>query len=397
MSGSTIPCCPIRRVLVGVLAAAAVVALGACSSESSDNGGGGAAPAAVDGDARQLRGLCPSPVVVQSSWYPESTHGGLFQLLGQNYRVDSGKKRVTGPLVSHGVDTGVELEIRAGGPAVGNVPVSAIMATDKAVILGQLATEDQVLGWATKQPTVAVFAPFDVDPLVFIWDKARHPGFNTLQDVGQTDTKVVTFHSANIDYLLGAGILRAAQVDYSYDGSPSRLMSDRDVVVGGFSTNEPFIYKSLGVDVDYQYVSETGYPDYRNMLVVRRQAQAELNTCLKKLTPVLQQGMVDFMATPEPVLQLIVELNKEYDSPFPYPIEQARAGVEIMKRDGLVENPASMRGAGFGSMDPHRVSRMIDILRPIYGGQKKAVPAEVTPTALVTNDYLDPSITLPGQ
>lgn len=388
---------PTRGLLAGVLVAAAVVALAACGGGSSGGSGGPAAPRAVDGDARLLRGLCPNPIVVQTSWYPESTHGGLFQLLADDYRVDKGRKRVIGHLVSHGVDTGVDLEIRAGGPAVGNQLVSTLMVTDKAITLGQQATEDQVLGWASKQPTVAVFAPFDVDPLVFIWDKARHPGFNNLQDVGQTDTKVITFHSANIDYLLGAGILRAGQVDYSYDGSPSRLMADRDVVVGGFSTNEPFIYKSLGVDVGYQYVSETGYPDYRNMLVVRRDAQPQLNTCLKKLAPVLQQGMVDFMTDPEPVLQLIVKVNKDYGSPFPYPIEQGRAGFQVMKRDGLVENPASMRGAGFGSLDPSRVRRMIDILRPIYDAQKKAVPADATPDALATNEYLDSSIKLPGQ
>jgi hypothetical protein len=208
---------------------------------------------------------------------------------------------------------------------------------------------------------------------------------------------VLTFRSANIDYLLGAGILRASQVDYSYDGSPSRLMADRNIVVGGFSTNEPFIYKSLGVDLAYQYVSETGYPDYRNELVVRRDAQSQLDTCLEQLVPVLQQGMVDFMARPEPVLQLIVTLNKEYSSPFPYPIEQASAGVEVMKNDGLVENPASLRGAAFGALDTHRVRRMLDILGPIYGGQKKAVPADATPEALATNQYLDASIRLPGK
>jgi hypothetical protein len=369
--------------LAGVVTATTVIALAACSSASTDSNSGAATPAAAQGDARQLRGICPSPLVVQTSWYPESTHGGLFQLLGGNYRVDKGHKRVTGPLVSHGADTGIELEIRAGGPAVGNVPVSALMTTDRSIILGQQATEDQV-------------APFDVDPLVFIWDKDRHPGFNSLQDVGQTTTKVLTFRSANIDYLLGAGILRASQVDYSYDGSPSRLMADRNIVVGGFSTNEPFIYKSLGVDVAYQYVSETGYPDYRNELAVRRDAQPQLNTCLEKLVPVLQRGMVDFMGRPEPVLQLIVKLNKEYSSPFPYPIEQGRAGVEVMKNDGLVENPASMRGAAFGALDTHRVRRMLDILRPIYGAQKKALPVDATPDALATNQYLDASIRLPG-
>jgi hypothetical protein len=40
---------------------------------------------------------------------------------------------------------------------------------------------------------------------------------------------------------------------------------------------------------------------------------------------------------------------------------------------------------------------MLDILGPIYGAQKKAVPADATPDALATNEYLDASITLPGK
>jgi hypothetical protein len=377
-----------------VLSASAVLGLAACGG-GLDSSNGAAAPAAVNGDPRLLEGVCPDPIVVQTSWYPESTHGGLFELFGGNYTVDKAHKRVTGPLISHGKDTGVKLEVRAGGPALGNQPVSALMATDKSILLAQQATEDQVLGWASGQPTVAVIAPFDVDPVVFIWDRKRHPEFNTLQDVGQTSTKVLTFRSADIDYLVGAGILRSSQVDYSYDGSPSRLLADRSIVVGGFSTNEPFIYKSLGVDVDYQYVSETGYPDYRNMLVVRRDAQPRLNDCLTNLVPVLQQGMIDFIARPEPVLQLIAKVNKDYASPFPYPIEQGRAGVRVMKTDGLVGNPASMRGAAFGAVDPNRVKRMLDILRPIYGAQKKPVAGDATPDTLATNEYLDASLKLP--
>ena len=73
-------------------------------------------------------------------------------------------------------------------------------------------------------------------------------------------------------------------------------------------------------------------------------------------------------------LDWCVTLNQNYRSPFPYPIAQARSGLEVMKRDGLVENPASMRGAPYGAFDPDRVTRMLDILRPIYGGQRKTVP-----------------------
>src|SRR5918993_530357 len=307
-SGRTGP--PRRRPVHLAVAAAVGLALVSCDGDP-DPGGPAAEALATEADARRLAGVCPDPVVVQTSWWPESTHGGLYQLLGGRPTVHKAAKTIRGPLVSRGADTGVRLEIRAGGPARGQQPVAALMRADDTITLGQQATEEQVLGWAEGMPTVGVLAPFYVDPVVFIWDKDRHPDFNAIQDIGQTPTRVFTFRSANTDYLLGSGILRRTQVDYSYDGSPSLFMSRPESVVGGFSTNEPFIYRSMGRDVDYAYVSDTGYPNYRNALTVRADARERLTPCLRKLVPILQRGMVDFMAEPAAVLRRIVSLNGE--------------------------------------------------------------------------------------
>ena len=365
------------------------LALTACSGDGGGASSASPAPPAGSGDARSLAGVCPNPVVVQTSWWPESTHGGIYQLLGDQATADNGAKSIRGPLVSGGADTGVELEIRAGGPARGQQPVAALMKADPAITLGQQATEEQVLGWAQGIPTTAVIAPFYVDPVVFIWDRKLHPDFNSIQDIGQTDATVYTFRSANSDYLLGSGILRPSQVDYSYDGSPSLFMSKRDSVVGGFSTNEPFIYRSLGRDVDYAYVSDTGYPDYRNAWTIRRDQQEKLAPCLRKLVPMMQRGMIDFMSKPGPALTRIVKLNTDYKASFPYPMAQAEYGVQTMKDDGLVQDPKS---GGFGSFDTSRLSRMVDILRPIYAGQKITLPGDLDAASLATNQYVDPSI-----
>jgi hypothetical protein len=382
---------PLRR---PILLTALVVGLALAScSDGGSTAGGAAAPQATGEDARRLTGVCPNPVVVQTSWWPESTHGGIYQLLGARPSVDKAKKTIRGPLVSRGADTGVQLEIRAGGPARGQQSVAALMKIDDSITLGQQATEEQVLGWAEDMPTVGVMAPFYVDPVVFIWDRGRHPDFNAIQDIGQTATRVFTFRSANTDYLLGSGILRPSQVDYSYDGSPSLFMSRPDSVVGGFSTNEPFIYRSMGRDVDYAYVSDTGYPNYRNALTIRRDARDRLAPCLRKLVPILQRGMIDFMAEPAAVLRQIVALNTEYAASFPYPLSQAEYGVRVMRDDGLVSNP---RYGAFGAFDRSRNSRMIDILRPIYTGRRQTVPADLDADTIATNEFLDPSIRMGG-
>src|SRR6266511_3384675 len=66
-----------------------------------------------------LAGVCPATVVVQTNWFPQSEHGAAYRLVGPGYRIDAAHKRVTGPLVAGGHDTGVRIEVRAGGPAVG--------------------------------------------------------------------------------------------------------------------------------------------------------------------------------------------------------------------------------------------------------------------------------------
>jgi hypothetical protein len=375
---------PGRRVLFAAVAVAFL---------STACGGAGSASRVAGSGNGPLTAVCPATVVVQTSWYPESTHGGLFQLLGPGYAVDAKHKRVTGRLYDRGRDTGLGLEIRAGGPALGNQPVSALMKLDPTITLGQQATEDQVLGAAQGQPTLAVIAPFQQDPVVYIWDPGRHPAFNTISDIGQTNTTVFTFHAANSDYLTGTGILRSSQLNYSYDGSPSWFMGKPDSVVGGFSTNEPYIYRQLGRHVAYAYVAETNYPDYRNTLTVRSDAATRLAPCLRQLVPVLQRGMVDFMARPDPVLKLIVELDRQYTSPFPYPIGQARYGVDVMRKDGLVGNGTD---GVFGSFQPDRLTRMVAILRPVYAGQHLTVPADLSADDLATNTYLDPAIRLPN-
>ena len=70
--------------------------------------------------AGSLAGVCPEKLVIQTDWNPESEHGGIYEMVGDGYKVDAAKKIVTGPLVSGGKDTGVQIEIRTGGPAIGS-------------------------------------------------------------------------------------------------------------------------------------------------------------------------------------------------------------------------------------------------------------------------------------
>jgi hypothetical protein len=145
-------------------------------------------------------------VVVPTPCVPQAEHGALYELLGRGYRVDAARKRVTGPLVAHGgKPTGVRIELRAGGPAVGFQSAAQTMYLDPSITLGEVATDDAITA-SPRQPVVAVVAPFELAPYMLMWDPSVYPTWHTITDIGQTNTKVLYFKSATyMDYLLGQG------------------------------------------------------------------------------------------------------------------------------------------------------------------------------------------------
>ena len=87
--------------------------------------------------ATSLKGVCPAKIVIQTDWFPEAEHGALYQMVGAPYSIDLGKKTVTGPLIgAKGVKTGIDIEVRTGGPAIGFQGPSAVMATDSSITMG---------------------------------------------------------------------------------------------------------------------------------------------------------------------------------------------------------------------------------------------------------------------
>lgn len=201
-------CAMLRAVAVALTAA---LLAGCSSSESPASEGGQAAPSPASAE-QSLRSVCPATVVVQTSWFSQVEHFVAYQLLGAGYTIDPDRKRVTGPLVSRGADTGVKIEVRAGGPAIGFQQVSAQMYADRSITLGMVPLDEAIQN-SKDQPVTGVMTPYDVDPLVIMWDPATHPNFSTIADIGQTDTPVLFFEGERtyMDYLLGTGQLRPSQ------------------------------------------------------------------------------------------------------------------------------------------------------------------------------------------
>jgi len=379
---------------VTLLAAALLAA--ACGTGGGGSGGT-AAPTAPAGDPLDLTGVCPARVVFQSDWYPEMEYAAYYGLLGGKYTVDRARKRVVGDLVASGRDTGVDLEIREGGPALGFQSVTARMYQDRGITLGQ-ATLDESIQTSAAQPTLQVVAPMEFIPVAIAWDRRKHPDWSVIADIGQTDTRVLYFQTdAYMQYLVGTGLLRGSQVDGSFDGSPSRFVASRGTIAQQiFATQQPYVYRNelagQSFDLAWQLISDTGYPLYGQGVVIRAADKERLAPCLRKLVPIIQRSAVDTLTKPDRVSALVVDIVRQYRDAWTYSPGLAAFTVKQMRDLGLVANG---KDRTLGNFEDARVKRLIDISTPIYAAQKKPLKPGLQPGHLVTNEFIDPAIGLP--
>ncbi|MCO1660392.1 ABC transporter substrate-binding protein [Pseudonocardia humida] len=387
-----------RRPPVAVAAVlSAALVLSACGG-GGDAGGGDAgaapaAPAAEAGGPLDLAGAgCPATVVMQQDWQPEAEHGAMYALVGSDYTVDADAKAVKGSLVAQGVDTGVDIEVRPGGPNVGFQPVPALMYIDEAITLGAVNTEDAIAG-AAEQPTVAVVSQMTVSPQILMWDPASHPGLSTIKDIAAKGVPVVTSGDIIPALLQSQGIIRPEQIDTSYEGTPARFVSDPTILQQGFATAESYIYENeisqWGRPIGQQNLADYGYSIYPEPLAVRADKLEELRPCLEKLVPIMQQSQIDYLAAPGPTNTLIVELVDAYQTGWTYSEGVAEFSARTQVEGGFVKNdPAS---GVFGQFDPARMQTIVDTFGPILQ-QQGAIQANPDPTELYTNDFIDPNI-----
>lgn len=86
---------------------------------------------------------CPDPLRLQTDWNPQAEHGHLYKLLdGGDYEIDDQELSVTGPLMTSGEYTGIDVTVLAGGPAVGYTAPNAQMYQDSSIFMGYVNSGD---------------------------------------------------------------------------------------------------------------------------------------------------------------------------------------------------------------------------------------------------------------
>jgi len=229
--------------------------------------------------------------------------------------------------------------------------------------------------------------------VVLMYDPAQHH-FATIPDIGKTNVRVLYFQGATyMEYLTGSGQLKRSQVDPGYAGTPDRWVASRgSIVQQAFLTNEPFAYEkelpAWNKKVAWLLVADAGYPVYPETLSVRTDREAAMAPCLKRLVPLIQRSVTGYLADPTATNALIVRLTKDY-SAYPYSPARAANAVKVMRENGIMGNGSN---STVGDFDLARVVTLLSIVKPVFARDRQPVPAGITAGDLVTNAYIDPTI-----
>ena len=389
------------RYVAGFVALGLIAA--ACGSDDAPGADPAPAPAAPDPTVpdpapapapADLSAVCPSPLVIQTDWFPEAEHGAMYSLIGEGYTVDTDNLVVSGPGVgAGGAPLGIDIEVRTGGPAIGYAAPRVQMYTDDSIHIGYTSTDNQVTNWADL-PLVAVMAPLDINPQIIMWDADTYPDVNTIADIGEQGIPVNIFAGGGFsDFFVAQGLWSADQVDASYDGSPARFIAEGDLAQQGFASAEPykyeFVFEEYGKAPRFQLLHDAGFQIYSQALGVKPTELENLRPCLEQFVPIAQQAAVDFAASPDRANAIIIDAVAQYDSFWTYDEGVANYAVETMNTLGLHGNG----GDGIvGNMDESRFQTIIEDTRAIG----LDAPDDLVASDMFTNEFIDTSIGFPG-
>ncbi|SDD98504.1 hypothetical protein [Glycomyces harbinensis] len=372
-----------RRLTAAAAIATGASLLAACTATATD------VPAPTGEGV--LADICPATIVIQTDWFATPERAAAFQLVGPDGTVDVDKGAYTGPLG----DTGVNVEVRLGGPFLGGQPIPAQMYQDTSITLGFVPTDDAVRANA-EFPVTGVFASLDINPQIVMFDPATYD-VESWDDVAATEAPIVYSEGkVFMDYLVANGYVDQSQADASFDGTPSRFVAEGGAVMQqGYVSNEPYRWEH---DVegwlkptDYLLIHEAGYEIYPHAWSVRSGELEELSPCLEALVPMLQQAQVDYVNDPAPVNEAILRIAETIPDGPPITLEGNADSVDVQLAEGIVGNGPD---DALGDFDTERVDRVIASVIPIFEGYGETVSEGLSAEDIVTNEFIDPAIGL---
>ena len=341
-------------------------------------------------DPLDLASVCPDPIVIQTDWFPESEHGAMYQMMGSDYTLDTDNMITTGTLMAGETDTGVGVEIRAGGPAIGFASGPARLYLDTDIHLAYVSI-DQAVILNADTPTLSVAAPLEKNPQIIQWDPETYPDIESIADIGEAGIVVNVFGGGTfINVFVNEGVLSADQIDPSYDGAPARFIAEGGAIAQqGFASESPYsyevAYEEWSKPIAFELIHDAGLQIYSQTLAIRPADLDGMRPCLAKFVPIVQQSVLDFAADSARANAIIVDVVERIGSFWQYSPELAEFSVDTQKDLGLIGNGPD------GTVGNMEESRIADVIAKIVGADFD-VDASMQPSDIITNEFIDEGI-----
>ncbi|MDX6153492.1 ABC transporter substrate-binding protein [Marinococcus sp. PL1-022] len=176
-----------------------------------------------------------------TNWFAQPEHGGNYAALQEGMYEEQG----------------LDMEVEPGGPEVSSEQIVASGDAD----FGYTSGEDLLIARNEGIPLVAIGAIFQKSPYVLISHEGQVKDFEDLEGkTVYTATGVGYWEYIKEEY----GIENVEE--RAYTGTLTEFVDNEDAVTQGYVTSEPYSLEEQGVDIDYQYVSDSGFESYGNVI-----------------------------------------------------------------------------------------------------------------------------------
>ena len=269
--------------------------------------------------------------VYQTNWYAQAEHGGFYQAVA------------TGLYKKYGLD----VTIKMGGPQLNSLQMMAagqadcMMSTDFAMLIAR----------NTGVPVVTVASAFQKDPQVLI----AHEDVKRFEDMkGKTLFIGAASHRTFWPWLKAKyGLIDEQLRPYTFNIQP--FIADKNSVMQGFLTSEPFSIQKAGVKANVLMFSDFGYPGYNNTISCMEKTVAEREKAVIAFVQASMEGWKSYLANPAAGNELIKKENPNMTD------EQLAYSVSKLKELGIVTSGDAQRN-GIGTLNTARLKAGYDLM-----------------------------------
>lgn len=271
-----------------------------------------------------------TPVSIQADWYAEAEEGGNYQALARGFYREAG----------------LDVNLMNGGP--GGYPLQKVASGHADFALGR--SDDIIVAVSRAHlPLVIVCAYMEKDPMsVIVHAESPVKGFADLAGrVVQADPV-----SAWIPYLKAQYRMEFSIIPINY--GLGQFMADRNLIVQGFATNEPFFIQKNGVKSRTLLIADSGYNPYRviyaNAGFVRDHPDA-----VRAFVAATLRGWKDFLeGDPSPAKKLILGRNEQMTDEF------MNFSMQAMRENHFVTGDPAL-GERLGLFTRRRMQQQVDL------------------------------------